>query len=307
VDFLQFPAQTLQLKTGDCDDLSILWSALLEASSIDSAFITVPGHILVALALEMTPDDAKKSGLAQEDLIYTKGKVWVPVEVTSIKDGFLKAWQAGGKEWREANQKSTAGFDTFAEASAKFAPVGFSAISATLSMPTDAAISTAYKAELKKLVDREIASQLATIQAEISKNKDKPDPLNRLGVLYARYGLADQAKAQFLAALKVTATYVPSLVNLGNLSFLEGDAKTALGYYEKAQKTEPEKAAVLLGIARANHELENYGSVKDAYEKLKKVNAALAAQFSYLDLQGTEATRAANTAGVAQTVFWDDK
>jgi hypothetical protein len=45
VDSLQFPVQTIQLKTGDCDDLSILAAALLESASVESAFITVPGHI----------------------------------------------------------------------------------------------------------------------------------------------------------------------------------------------------------------------------------------------------------------------
>ncbi|MCK5674038.1 MAG: hypothetical protein KAH95_11720, partial [Spirochaetales bacterium] len=45
VDFLQFPRQTLTYTAGDCDDLSILYSALLESVGIETAFITVPGHI----------------------------------------------------------------------------------------------------------------------------------------------------------------------------------------------------------------------------------------------------------------------
>ncbi len=39
VDFLQFPRQTLEYKAGDCDDLSILYSALLEAVGVPSAFM----------------------------------------------------------------------------------------------------------------------------------------------------------------------------------------------------------------------------------------------------------------------------
>jgi tetratricopeptide (TPR) repeat protein len=306
VDYLQFPAQTLQLKTGDCDDLSILWSALLEASSVSTAFVTVPGHIFVAFQLDMTQEEAKKRPLAQEDLIYAKSGVWVPVEVTSIKDGFLKAWQAGAKEWRDASARGAPGFDTFAEASALFAPVGFSSSSASLALPTDTAISAAYKAELKKLVDREIATQLAALQAEIAKSKDKPEPLNKLGILYAKYGLTDQADTQFAAALKLSEYYVPALMNLGSLYYLKGDAKKALEYYRKAQTKEPEKASVLLGIARANHELENYGEVKEAYEKLKIVDSQLAAQFTYLDLQGSDATKAADIGGVTKKVVWDE-
>ncbi len=51
LDFLQFPMQTLAYRAGDCDDLSILYAALLEAAGIRTAFITVPGHIYVAFDL----------------------------------------------------------------------------------------------------------------------------------------------------------------------------------------------------------------------------------------------------------------
>ena len=40
VDFLQFPMQSLEYKAGDCDDLSILNCALLEAVGVETAFVT---------------------------------------------------------------------------------------------------------------------------------------------------------------------------------------------------------------------------------------------------------------------------
>jgi tetratricopeptide (TPR) repeat protein len=306
VDYLQFPEQTLQLKTGDCDDLSILWSALLEASSVETAFVTVPGHIFIAFALTMQPAEAK-SYLRAADLIEKAGKAWVPVEVTSIKDGFLKAWEAGAREWKESEAKGQAGFFPFADARAKYAPVGFSAAAPSYSLPADSSLAPAYASELKKLVDRETATQVAALQAEIKKDAAKPEPVNKLGVLYAKYGDWDRAAAEFSRAVKISASYVPAFVNAGNIAFLKGEPAKALEYYEKAQKKAPDKTTVLLGIARANHELENYGRVKEAYARLKAVDAQLAAQFTYLDLQGTEATRAADVGGVKQTVVWDEK
>jgi tetratricopeptide (TPR) repeat protein len=199
------------------------------------------------------------------------------LEVTSIKDGFLKAWEVGAKEWRESDARGLASLYSFADAGKKYEPVGFSATTATLSLPSDSALAAAFSAEVKKLVDREIATQVAGLQAQIKKDGGKPESVNKLGVLYAKYGLTTEAKAEFSRTLK-TAEYVPALVNLGNLAFLTGDAKKALGYYERAQKKEPQKAAVLLGIARANHELENYGKVQEAYAKLKTIDSELASQ-----------------------------
>ena len=53
VDFIQFPVQSLEYKAGDCDDLSILYAALLEAVGINTAFITIPGHIYMAFSADI--------------------------------------------------------------------------------------------------------------------------------------------------------------------------------------------------------------------------------------------------------------
>jgi hypothetical protein len=48
LDSLNYPYQTLYYRGGDCDDLSILYCAMLEALGVDTAFITIPGHIYAA-------------------------------------------------------------------------------------------------------------------------------------------------------------------------------------------------------------------------------------------------------------------
>jgi len=156
-----------------------------------------------------------------------------------------------------------------------------------------------------RFIEREIAERVLKLQAEIKKDQEKPATINKLGVLYARYGLSDRAGKEFERIL-AKAEFAPALVNLGNLAFLTGDTKKALTYYDRASKLEPEDPKVLLCIARANHELENYGTVRDAYDKLKTVDASLAAQFAYLDLRGSEATRAADIGGLKGTVVWDE-
>jgi len=88
VDFLQFPNQTLEYKGGDCDDLSILFCALLESVGIETAFITVPGHIFAAFRLEGDEKSVLAAISNRNDFILRNGGVWVPVEVTSISGGF---------------------------------------------------------------------------------------------------------------------------------------------------------------------------------------------------------------------------
>jgi tetratricopeptide (TPR) repeat protein len=305
VDSLQFPVQTLQLKTGDCDDLSILAAALLESSSVESAFITVPGHIFVAFALAMKPDEAKRTFVKPDDLIFKNDKAWVPWEITALSGGFLKAWETGAREWRASDAKGEAGFHPVQAAWKKYKPVASPASQTTVKLPSEADWTKVYTEEVKTFINQQIATQVQKLQADIKSNPTKYEYVNKLGVLYARYGLTAEAEKEFLKL--DTQDYVPALINLGNLAFLRPDMKTALAYYGRASKKESANAKALLGSARANHEQENYGAAQEAYTALKKVDPTLASQYAYLDLQGTEADQAAKAGNVIDKVEWEEK
>jgi len=94
LDYLQFPSQTLTYKAGDCDDLSILYTALLKSVGIEAAFITIPGHIYAAVSLNMDPEEAKHTFNSSNDLIFRNENTWLPVEITMIHEGFLKSEKA---------------------------------------------------------------------------------------------------------------------------------------------------------------------------------------------------------------------
>jgi tetratricopeptide (TPR) repeat protein len=306
VDFLQFPRQTLDYKGGNCSALSILYSALLESVGIETAFITVPGHIFMAVSLGISPDQARKEFSAPDDLILTKDRAWLPIETTERSAGFLQAWQDGAKEWRENLARQQADLYPVHEAWAVYEPVGFASDTENIPLPDGDKLVAAYLEELVHYIDSEIYPQVAKLQADIRSTNNSPKSVNELGVLYARYGLYDRAEVQFKAALK-GGTYAPALVNLGNLAYLGQKFDAALDYYNQAQKVEPANPTVLLAVARVNHALENYGVAKAAYDKLKAAAPDLAQQFAYLDLKGEESTRAADIAGVNDVVVWGEE
>jgi hypothetical protein len=106
VDFLQFPYQTLTYKGGDCDDLSILYTSVLQSVGIRTAFITVPGHIYAAFALDMGQKEASSLFANLNDMILIEGVYWVPVEITMLGADFSKAWRYGVQEWKDGGDKA---------------------------------------------------------------------------------------------------------------------------------------------------------------------------------------------------------
>ena len=64
VDYLQYPRDTLARKSGDCDDLSVLFAASLENIGIGSAFIDVPGHVFIMFNTGVKEKDKSRPWLS---------------------------------------------------------------------------------------------------------------------------------------------------------------------------------------------------------------------------------------------------
>ena len=151
----------------------------------------------------------------------------------------------------------------------RYTPVGLPG-SADLLQLDRSRLGQQFSSELLAFVDREITAKVAEVQMRIDSRPRSPRWPNRLGTIYARYGLDDEAIAHFEHALELEQGYAPALVNLGTISYLSGDLVEALDYYEQAEQNAPDNADVLLNIARVNHELENYGMARRAYSRLQE-------------------------------------
>ncbi|MBN1243692.1 MAG: hypothetical protein JXA15_13410, partial [Spirochaetales bacterium] len=302
VDFLQFPRQTLEYRAGDCDDLTILYCAMLEAVGVETAFVTVPGHIYMAASLGLSPAEARARFGRVDELVFHDDKAWLPLEVTIRKPGLLAAWAEGAKQWREYSARDQATFIPVHSAWEAYEPVALPGATTLASLPVEKAVA-AMRADTDDFVLREIGERVAKYQAEILKSSNNARAVNSLGLLYAQYGLYDKAKAQFESVV-AREEYPAALVNLGNVLKLEGKLESALAFYERAYRKSPGSPQVLLAVARANHEMENYGVVKKYYAELAKVDPTLAARYAYLDMKGEEGTRAAEAAGLKEAIEW---
>jgi tetratricopeptide (TPR) repeat protein len=307
VDYIQFPQQTLDYRSGKCSDFSALYASMFEAVGLETAFITIPGHIYMAVALSLGPDDARAAFTHKDDLIIKDNKVWLPIEITLREGGFLSAWQLGAKEWRENLAKNQAVLYPLHDAWKIYAPVGYSNTTADIKIPADDKIVQSMSDDLVAFVKGEMGSQETALQAAATKASGpaKEKALNSLAVLHSRFGMYDQAMKEYQQILGKDE-YLPALINFGNIYFMQAAYDKALEYYNRAAKKAPKNPTVLLCVARANHALENYSIAKQAYADLKTVDPDLAAQFAYLDLRGDEATRAADASGLGKKVVWSE-
>jgi tetratricopeptide (TPR) repeat protein len=312
IDTVQFPRQTLQYKAGDCDDLSATYAALLESSGVSTAFITVPGHIYSAFKLEMDEREARRTFSRQGDLIVTEaGAVWIPVETTMLRDGFLAAWAEGASQWRKFSPQEQAELIPTAEAWRTYEPVAFGVSDFEVDIPLREDVAEEFGGEFDRFVSREISGREQDLLGRLRRRPGDSRLRNRLGVLYARYGRYGDAEEQFRAAVQ-GRDYAPGFINLGNISFLNENYSGARDAYSRARDLDSDNEAALLGLARVSYAAEDYTAAEEAHSELGALDPELARRFAYLAAGSSgggsgAAGRAADAVQRHTTVMWEEE
>ena len=308
VDFPKFPIETLNYSAGDCDDLSILYCSLLESVGIETAFITTPAHIAMAFKLDVSSDEAANQFLETNNLIFRDQETWVPVEATHVTGSFIEAWREGAKQWRRHSQTDQAGFFPNHDSWREYTPVQLPAelvSHISIVMPDRDRYVDLFSDRITKFVDQQLYPQVAELEEQIEDRDGDPRYINRLAILYARYGLYEKSLAEFDRILEETEFY-PALVNKGNIYYMQENNREALAFYERAFALRPESSAALLGLAQVHSELENYGTSREYYAKLREIDAQMADQYSHLGLGSDSRTRASESSNRVEWEDWEE-
>ncbi|MDR3020785.1 MAG: hypothetical protein LBU66_07780 [Treponema sp.] len=100
LDNVSYPYQALYYRGGDCSYLSILFCSMLEALKIESAFLTIPGHIYIAFEVGDENWQSNNRDIIELEIDGIR-KRWLPVEITIPGQGFVRAWRVGARQWRD--------------------------------------------------------------------------------------------------------------------------------------------------------------------------------------------------------------
>ena len=303
LDFLQYPNQTLKYKGGDCDDLSILYTSLMESIGIESAFITVPGHIYTAFSLDILPAEIKKIYGSDKDFIIIDGKAWMPLEITMVGGSFVDAWRKGGSEWDEASTKGLANLYPVEEAWKTWDCSGSPPDIGVISALDIADAGSRYKIEMNDFASLQLDAQISPLLAALDKNPRDAKALNRLGIVYGGYGRAADAEIVFKRAWE-GSSYLPALVNLGNLYLLQGQTNEAVDTFDQVLGQAPRNTTAVAGLAKAYKVLGEQRRVDDCIASLKQIDQGLAESIAYLSSETQSLTRASE-AVVHTAISWE--
>lgn len=102
-DYIQFPRETLERKSGDCDDLVAAYSSVLEKVGIATRVLRVPGHMFMMFS---TGVPASADGYTMDEMyVIQDNMLWIPVETTVVGNSFIKAWELGAGNYYKWKNK----------------------------------------------------------------------------------------------------------------------------------------------------------------------------------------------------------
>ncbi|NKB71031.1 MAG: tetratricopeptide repeat protein [Candidatus Latescibacteria bacterium] len=245
VDHIQYPAESLASRAGDCDDLTVLYAALLENAGIATALVDYPGHIFLLFDTGVTRKDFYSLPIDESLYLIWGDRLWIPVEITQLDQPFERAWRLGAEKIaplapRDLHRRLVRTADAWREY-----PAAAPTFASTVPPPDRAALQTSFERQYAALQDL-IGTHIQTAYLDSLTRRPNNDSLRtQLLKLYLSLRQFDTAIETGLANLldkrgDEGATYN----NLGIAYFLKGQFAQAAFYFEQAIKLHPQDKGI---------------------------------------------------------------
>lgn len=294
-DYVQYSSETLEFKSGDCDDFAVLYASLLENVGISTKLVNTPNHLFLLFDSGITRKNSYLVSLEEKDFVLIEDKVFIPVETTKIDSSFMKAWASGVEEYQR--WQSTPSEMTLIDLHVAwqiYPPMVIPAKTKEIRLPEAAQLLVRLKEN-----DKEFGHKSETAyEKALSEHKQKPatsETYNQIGMLQVYAGRYTEAKETFLEGLAQDITSAALYNNLGNIYLLEGDFTEAKRNYGMTLDCEGNEPGVLVNLGLTSFLEGRDEEVLDYFEQalsissLEEVYYRLGLSVAYEELQAPDA------------------
>ncbi len=293
VDTVRFPRTTLFYRTGDCDDTTALLASLYEASGIQTAIMTSPGHVFLAFNSEEPEENAWLFERDETEVMIHEDQIWIPVETTIIQEGFDRAWREASSLLRRYRSSGEIEFIPVAEERNSYPPLPLPQSGFEIIEPPPEQINEAFSATLDGIEDILYSGALSELRHLLSSSSGRRylATINQIGILHAIFGYDTLAEVNFQKAIDRDEDYLSSYINMANLKLEQDNPAAAVRFLEKGKRIRPSSVLVNLLLAQAHSKLGEDSKVREYLEIVEERSPSLAERYAGI-LIGSGASRA---------------
>ena len=282
VDYVQFPRETLERKSGDCDDLVAVYSAALESMGIDTRVLEVPGHMFMMFAAGIAADD---DGYTMDNMyVIYDGRLWIPVETTLLGSAFVPAWEKGAATYYKWKDKGLTVLDAHVSWE-KYKPASLPDSNLKQSDISRAEIEKKFPSDYMSVL--KISSQTKTRRYlnAIKTNPSDVDAHLQMGIILAKAGDRDEAMKYFDKVLALEPKNSAAMNNRGNIFMIEDKYQDAQKAYLAATQMSPGDANIWVNLARAYKATKDVKKAKAAFVKAQSLDPSVKEAHRALELE----------------------
>lgn len=282
VDYLQFPRETLERKSGDCDDLVAFYSSALESMGMDTRVLEVPGHMLMMFSTGIAADD---DGYTMDNMyVIHEDMLWIPVETTLVGSAFVKAWEKGASTYYKWKDNGLTVLDVH-KSWDNYKPASLPASSVKLPEVKREEIEKKFPGDLLSVL--KISSQTKTRRhlAAIKSNPNDADAHLQMGIILAKAGDRKEAMKYLDKVLVLQPKNAAAMNNRGNIFMIEDKHKEAQQAYLAATKASPKDADIWVNLARAYKATKDIKNAKAAFISAQKLDSNIKNRHRALGLE----------------------
>jgi sugar lactone lactonase YvrE/fibronectin type 3 domain-containing protein len=282
VDYVQYPRETLERKSGDCVDLVAFYTTALESMGITTLAVEVPDHLLMMFSTGISAD---LDGYTMNDMyVIHDGMLWIPVETTVVGKPFIKAWELGAANYYKWRGKGMTILDVH-NAWNIFKPATLPNSTLKTMDITSAAIEKKFPGDFMSTL--KISSQTKTrryLQA-IQKNPADMGAHLQMGIILAKIGDRKEAMKYFDKILSAEPKNAAALNNRGNIFMLDQKYPEAQKAYLAASQADPNDSYVWVNLAKSYKAVNDTKKAKAAFVKAQKLDPSVKEQYKALALE----------------------
>lgn len=250
VDYIKYPAELLQEKQGECDDLTVLYASLLENAGIRTALLSTDRHITLMFDSGIHVRNWGVLPLGDSLIVRKEKSLWIPVEVTEVNNSFAKAWQVGGKRYREAAKARELEVVMVRDFEGSF----LSALPEELQtqipdLPDEHFLNELITNDLAWIEQQRTDAAIRRYLAELAQKPADITLRNKFGIVLAQLDSITPAENQFKEILNQSPQHPQALNNLANIHFINGNFQEAETAYLNAVKSLENEPGVYLNLA----------------------------------------------------------
>ena len=282
VDYVQFPRETLERKSGDCDDLVAFYSAALESMGINTRVLEVPGHMFMMFSTGIAADE---DGYTMDNMyVIYEDHLWIPVETTLLGSAFIKAWEKGAATYYKWKDKGLTVLDVHTSWDI-YKPASLPVSNLKQSDISRAEIEKKFPSDHMSVL--KISSQTKTRRYlnAIRKNPSDVEAHLQMGIILAKAGDRDEAMKYFDKVLTLEPRNSAAMNNRGNIFMIEDKYLDAQKAYLAATQMSPKDAKVWVNLARAYKATKDIKKAKAAFVKAESLDPAVKEEHRALELE----------------------